>query len=80
MVFTRKKGTEIRKAWETNEAGEKEKVLFIIGRVDELLRMSVIFDDNTSGNENKWLLISADGNSIEEFNSLEEAKKAATER
>lgn len=80
MVFTRRKGTEIRKAWETNEAGEKEKVLYIIGRVDELLKMNVIFDDNTSGNEEKWLLISADGNSIEEFGSLEEAKKAAKER
>ena len=77
MVFTRKKDTEIRKAWKTNASGEKEKVLFVIGKVGELLKMQIIFDDNTAENLDKWLVISADDYSAEEFDNLADAKKWA---
>lgn len=46
----------------------------IIGQVVELLENEVIFDDNTKGNEEKWLVVMTNGLEIKEFESISEAK------
>jgi len=49
--------------------------LAVIGQVKDLLALELIFDDNTEGNLDKWLVIYNDKDtSIREFNSKEEAK------
>ena len=70
MKITRVKETEIRKA-----KTEDNKVFAIIGQVKELLEKEIIFDDNTKGNEEKWLGIEERGKIIREFETLEEAKE-----
>lgn len=69
MKFTKLKGTEIRKA-----KFDDGTVYAIIGQVKELLANDIIFIDNTSGNEEKWLGIEKNGDIIKEFNTLEVAK------
>ena len=70
MKITRIKETEIRKA-----KTEDNKVFAIIGQVKELMEKEIIFDDNTKGNENKWLGIEKGGEVIREFETLKEAKE-----
>ena len=70
MKITRIKETGIRKA-----KTEENEVFAIIGQVKELLEKEIIFDDNTKGNENKWLGIEEKGEVIREFETLEEAKE-----
>ena len=49
--------------------------LAVIGQVKELLDMELIYDDNTDGNLDKWLVIYNNKDcDIKEFNSKEEAK------
>ena len=80
IKITRVKGTEIRRVWECDdEYGDKIRVIGIIGKVAELLEQNIIFEDNTKGNEDKWLLISSDAEKIAEFDTVEEAKAHARE-
>ena len=72
--FVRVKGTEIRKMYECRSTGEVIRTVAIIGQVKELLEKEIIFDDNTTGNEDKWLIIAKGGDEIMEFNSLADAK------
>ena len=69
MKITRVKETEIRRVW------KDANVYAIIGRVDDLLKRDIIFNDNVKGNEEKWLGIEDLGNKITEFETLEEAKE-----
>ena len=69
MKFTKMDNTGIRKA-----KLDDGTVYAIIGQVRELLVNGVIYVDNTTGNEDKWLGIEANGDVVREFNSLEEAK------
>ena len=68
MKITRVKETEIRRVW------KDANVYAIIGRVDDLAKRNIIFEDNVKGNEKKWLGIEDSGNKITEFETLEEAK------
>ena len=70
--FYKASGTEtVRKVYDT----ESEKVVAIIGQVKEMLRLNIIFPDNTEGNGDKWLVIPKnDIARIREYNTLEEAK------
>lgn len=52
------------------------KTLCIIGQVSDLLKMNLIYEDNTSGNFDKWLLIDRFGRCVE-FDSKKDAKVAA---
>lgn len=70
MKITRIKETGIRRA-----KTEKNEVFAIIGQVKEMLEKEIIFDDNTKGNENKWIGIEEKGKVIREFETLEEAKE-----
>ena len=74
--FFRKKDTEIVKIALVHEDGTKE-VLGILGPVSDLVRLEVIFADNTEGNFAKWLIIDRDANVIGEYESKAEAKTAA---
>ena len=74
--FFRKNGTEIVKIALVHEDGTKE-VLGILGPVSDLVRLEVIFADNTKGNFAKWLIIDRDANVIGEYESKAEAKIAA---
>ena len=50
-------------------------IIALIGRVDEMVRLEIIFPSNTDGNGDKWLVIPKDRpDRIREFDSLEEAK------
>lgn len=69
MKFTKVVNTEIRKA-----KFDDGTVYAIIGQVKELLEKEILFSDNTSGNEEKWLGIEKDGDVFREFNTLEDAK------
>ena len=69
MKITKVTGTEIRRVKLDNGT-----VYAIIGQVKELLDKEIIFPDNTSGNENKWLGIEKGGDIFKEFNTLEDAK------
>ena len=70
MKITKIKETGIRKA-----KTEENEVFAIIGQVKELLEKEIIFDENTKGNENKWLGIEKGGEVIREFETLEEPKE-----
>lgn len=74
IKFYKVKDTEIRKVAEINEQGEVKEIKAIIGMVSELLAKEIIFPDNTTGNENKWLVVDKNAIDIKEFSSLEEAK------
>ena len=80
LKFYKTQGTEIRKAVEVDENGQRLEVKAVIGKVAELLEKEIIFQDNTSGNEEKWLVICKDGLDITEFDSLDEAKESCIER
>lgn len=69
MKITKVIGTEIRRVKLDNGI-----VYAIIGQVKELLDKEIIFSDNTSGNEKKWLGLEENGDIIKEFNTLEDAK------
>lgn len=69
MRFTKIVDTEIRKA-----KFDDGTVYAVIGQVKELLEKEIIFPDNTSGNEEKWLGIEKNGDVFREFNTLEDAK------
>lgn len=71
----RKGNTEIRKMYECWQGGEVLRIVAVIGQVKELLEKEIIFDDNTTGNEDKWLIIAKGGDEIMEFTSLTEAKE-----
>lgn len=75
IKFTKVVGTEIRKCWEVNEQGEKVKVLGIFGTVAECFKQDIIFEDNVKGNENKWLLLTHNGDCITEYNTEEEVRE-----
>lgn len=49
MKITRVKETEIRRVW------KDANVYAIIGRVDDLAKRNIIFDDNVKGNEKKMV-------------------------
>ena len=72
--YVKVKNTEIRKMYECWQGGEVLRTVAIIGQVKELLKKEIIFDDNTTGNEDKWLIIAKNGDEIMEFTSLTEAK------
>ena len=69
MKFTKVVDTEIRKA-----KVDDGTVYAIIAQVKELLEKEIIFPDNTSGKEEKWLGIEKNGAVFREFNTLEDAK------
>lgn len=69
MRITRVKGTDIRKVYK-----DQNSVYAVVGRVNDLVKRNLIFNDNTEGNEEKWLGIEDLGNKITEFETLEEAK------
>lgn len=69
MKFTKIVDTEIRKV-----KFDDGTVYAVIGQVKELLEKEIIFPDNTSGNEEKWLGIEKDGDVFREFDTLEDAK------
>ena len=69
MKITKIKNTEIRRV-----KRDDNSVYAIIGNVKELLENDIIFSDNTTGNESKWLGIEKSGEYIREFNSLDDAK------
>ena len=69
MKFTKVVGTEIRKA-----KRDDGTVYAVIGQVKELVEKEIIFFDNTSGNEEIWLGIEKNGDTIKEFTTLEDAK------
>ena len=69
MKFTKVVGTEICKA-----KLDDGTIYAIIGQVKELLEKEIIFPDNTSGNEEKWLGIENNGDNFKEFNTLQDAK------
>ena len=88
--FYRCHGTEtLRRVWDCNADGEKLFCVGLIGRVDELRGMDILFDDNVEGNEDKWLVITNPGIEdpetrdpetrivITEFDDLEAAKAYA---
>lgn len=66
------KAETIRKVYDT----ESEKVVALIGRVDELILKEIIFPDEVPYQSyNKWLSVTNEEDpKIEEFESLEEAK------
>ena len=70
MKFTKIINTGIRKA-----KLDDDTVYAIIGQVRELLANDIIYVDNTTGNEDKWLGIEDNGDVVREFNTLEEAKE-----
>ena len=69
MKFTKIINTGIRKA-----KLDDGTVYAVIGQVRELLANDIIYVDNTTGNEDKWLGIEDNGDVVREFNSLDEAK------
>lgn len=69
MKITKIIDTEIRRV-----KTENGNVYAIIGQVKELIEKEIIYNDNTLGNEKKWLGIEENGNIIREFETLEEAK------
>lgn len=69
MKFTKAVDTGIRKA-----KLDDGTVYAIIGQVKELVAKNVIYPDNTTGNEDKWLGIEDNGDVVREFNTLDEAK------
>ena len=69
MKFTKEANTGIRKA-----KLDDGTVYAIIGQVRELLANDIIYVDNTTGNEDKWLGIEDNWNVVREFNTLDEAK------
>lgn len=80
IKFYKVQGTEIRKAMEVDENGQRLEVKAVIGKVAELLEKEIIFPDNTAGNEEKWLVVCKNGLDITEFDSLQEAKDSCKER
>ena len=58
---------------------ESGAMMCIIGQVSELLKMDLIYDVNTKGNMDKWLLLDKQGNCFE-FDSKKEAKEAAIKK
>ena len=75
IKFFKIKDSEIRRAVEVDEAGNKVRVIAIIGQVKELLAKNVIFEDSTNGNMEKWLVIYENALEITtDYNSLAEAK------
>lgn len=74
IKFIKAKGTEIRKVCTCDELGNPNKVISLIGKVSDLLEHEIIFNDNTFGNMNKWLVINNNGNEIIEFDTLEDSK------
>ena len=75
IKFSKVQSTEIRKAIEVDENGNRIAVRAIIGQALELLKNEIIFDDNVKGNEKKWLVIlEKTPDNILEFNSLDDAK------
>ena len=77
IKFFRVKDTEIRRAVEVDDAGNKKRVIAILGQVRELLEKELILWDNTEGNLNKWLVILPDGSNVLEYENLEDAKEGA---
>lgn len=75
--FMRIKDTGIRKMYECNAEGERIRVVALVGQVSELLTKDIIFDDNTDGNYDKWLILAQKGECIIEQNTLDEAKAYA---
>lgn len=74
VKFARVKNTQIRKMYLCGEGGEPLRIVAVIGQVSELIEKEIIFNDNTIGNEDKWLIIAKSGEEIVEFSSLEKAK------
>lgn len=74
--FYKVKGTELRKAVVTDNTGKPVRFLALIGQVKELLKNNIIFDDNTAGHEEKWLVLNTKGSVVHEFDNLDAAKKA----
>lgn len=70
--FYKTKDTEtLRKVYDT----ESEQVIALIGQVEELVKLNIIFPDNTDGNMDKWLVIPKNSpDRIREYNTLDEAK------
>ena len=69
MKFTKVVNTGIRKA-----KLDDGTVYAIIGQVRELLVNGIVYVDNTISNEDKWLGIEDNGDTVREFNTLDEAK------
>ena len=81
IKFYKIKDTEIRRVAEIDSEGRVKEVKAIIGKVNDLLKQKIIFPDNTTGNQDKWLVISKHNVSdIAEFSSLEAAKRYCTRR
>lgn len=77
VKFYKMKDSEIRRAFEVDEAGNKVRCIALIGQVKELIEKEIIFDTYqcAKGNMEKWLVIYPVSDEIEEqFDSLEEAK------
>ena len=74
--FTKIKGTEIRKAYECNENGEKIRVVAIIGTVEDLLSKNIINPTENASNTDfdKWMVITVSGETSDLMNTLEQAK------
>ena len=77
IKFFKVKDTEVRRAVEVDEAGNKKRVIAVIGQVGELLKQELIFPENTDGNLEKWLLLSPDGDNVIEYETLADAKEGA---
>lgn len=74
IKFFKVKDTEIRKVAEVIN-DEVVEIKAIIGQVGEMLAKEIIFPDNTTGNEEKWIVIDSQNiDNIVEFYSLTEAK------
>ena len=74
--FTKIKGTEIRKAYECNENGEKIRAVAILGKVKELLDKNIISPtENTNSTDfDKWIVVTVSGETSDLMNTLEQAK------
>lgn len=80
IKFFKVKDTEVRKVATVDEQGKIVDFKALIGKVSELLKLQIIFPDNTKGNEEKWLVVTKDGSDIREFPSLQEAKESCKGR
>lgn len=59
LKILKTKGTEIRRAVECDDSGKIQRVVAVISQAAEMLKEDIIFRDNVSGNESKWLVITA---------------------
>ena len=77
VKFFKVADTEIVKAYIHNDNGDRvSKCIALIGQVAELLDKKVIFEDNTEGNEEKWLIVYPDATICQsEFATKAEAKQ-----